>query len=123
MIELELDVAAPQLVGLSPEALRGMPEAALPALCDELRRFLVASVAVTGGHLGANLGVVELTVALHRALDSPRDAILWDTGHQTYVHKVLTGRADAFATLRQAGGLSGYPSRTESAHDLSLIHI
>ncbi len=69
------------------------------------------------GHLGSNLGVVELTLALHRVFDSPDDIILWDTGHQAYVHKIVTGRRDDFATLRQAGGLSGYPSRAESEHD------
>jgi 1-deoxy-D-xylulose-5-phosphate synthase len=78
----------------------------------------VSSVARTGGHLGSNLGVVELTLALHRVFDSPRDRIVWDTGHQGYVHKLVTGRADDFAGLRQAGGLSGYPNRGESPHDL-----
>ena len=88
------------------------------ALSAEIRAFLVDRVCRTGGHLGPNLGVVELTVALHRVFDSPRDAILFDTGHQSYVHKILTGRQDDFATLRQGGGLSGYPSRAESEHDL-----
>ena len=74
-------------------------------------------MSVTGGHLGSNLGAVELTLAVHRVFDSPRDIILWDTGHQAYVHKIVTGRRDRFATLRQAGGLSGYPSRAESEHD------
>ena len=80
--------------------------------------FLVSTLSATGGHLGSNLGVVELTLALHRAFRSPDDAIVWDTGHQAYVHKLVTGRAGVFATLRQAGGLSGYPNRTESTHDL-----
>ena len=75
------------------------------------------ATSVTGGHLGSNLGVVELTLALHRVFDSPRDILLWDTGHQAYVHKILTGRREQFDTLRQAGGLSGYPSREESEHD------
>ena len=79
--------------------------------------FIVDSVTATGGHLGSNLGVVELTLALHRTFDSPRDVLLWDTGHQAYVHKLVTGRRDAFTHLRQAGGLSGYPNRTESEHD------
>jgi 1-deoxy-D-xylulose-5-phosphate synthase len=90
----------------------------LDELAAAIRRFLVASVAQNGGHLGSNLGVVELTLALHRVFESPRDRIVWDTGHQGYVHKVVTGRADAFGGLRQAGGMSGYPSRAESDHDL-----
>ena len=87
-------------------------------LAAEIRDFLVAKVSRTGGHLGPNLGVVELTLALHRVFDSPRDRILFDTGHQAYVHKILTGRQDGFDLLRQRGGLSGYPSRAESEHDL-----
>jgi 1-deoxy-D-xylulose-5-phosphate synthase len=87
-------------------------------LASEIREFLVQNVSRTGGHLGPNLGVVELTLALHRVYDSPTDQIVFDTGHQAYVHKILTGRGDQFATLRQAGGLSGYPSRAESVHDL-----
>jgi 1-deoxy-D-xylulose-5-phosphate synthase len=90
----------------------------LDALAGEIRTFLVDKVSKTGGHLGPNLGVVELTIALHRVFASPTDAIVWDTGHQTYVHKLLTGRAEGFDALRQAGGLSGYPSRTESQHDI-----
>ena len=87
-------------------------------LASEIREFLVEKVSLTGGHLGPNLGVVELTLAIHRTYDSPTDQIVFDTGHQAYVHKILTGRGDQFATLRQAGGLSGYPSRAESPHDL-----
>jgi 1-deoxy-D-xylulose-5-phosphate synthase len=87
-------------------------------LSQEIRRFLVGNVARTGGHLGPNLGVVELTLALHRVFRSPRDLILWDTGHQAYVHKIVTGRQQDFATLRQTGGMSGYPSRSESPHDV-----
>ncbi len=90
----------------------------LPQLAEEIRELLVASVSRSGGHLGPNLGVVELTIALHRVFDSPRDPIIFDTGHQAYVHKMLTGRAGDFDTLRQEGGLSGYPSRAESEHDL-----
>ena len=101
----------------SPADLRGLNDAQLQALGAEIRTFIVESVAVTGGHLGSNLGAVELTLAVHRVFDSPRDIILWDTGHQAYVHKIVTGRRDGFAQLRQAGGLSGYPSRTESEHD------
>src|SRR3954449_4434068 len=102
----------------SPADVRALDAAQLPDLAGEIREHLVASVSRTGGHLGPNLGVVELTIALHRVFDSPRDLLVWDTGHQAYVHKLLTGRADRFATLRQAGGLSGYPSRAESEHDL-----
>ena len=102
----------------SPADLRGVSDDDLPALAEEIRAFLVDRVARTGGHLGPNLGVVELTIALHRVFDSPRDVILWDTGHQAYVHKLLTGRRDDFVALRQEGGLSGYPSRTESPHDV-----
>jgi 1-deoxy-D-xylulose-5-phosphate synthase len=101
-----------------PEGLRALPASALPALAEEIRQVLIESVPRTGGHFGPNLGVVELTIALHRVFHSPHDAIVWDTGHQAYVHKLLTGRRDGFATLRSAGGLSGYPSRAESAHDL-----
>src|SRR5471032_534196 len=89
----------------------------LDALAAEIRAFLVTSVSRTGGHLSPNLGVVELTFALHRVFDSPKDAIVWDTGHQAYVHKIVTGRWRDFARLRQADGLSGYPSRKESEHD------
>ena len=100
-----------------PADLKAVPEAELPALAEEIRAFLVDQVSRTGGHLGPNLGVVELTMATHRVFDSPRDAIVFDTGHQSYVHKLLTGRQD-FSGLRQQGGLSGYPSRAESAHDV-----
>jgi 1-deoxy-D-xylulose-5-phosphate synthase len=101
----------------SVDDLRRLEPQQLDELAAEIRQFIVQSVSVTGGHLGSNLGVVELTIALHRVFDSPRDIILWDTGHQAYVHKILTGRHDRFTTLRQAGGLSGYPSRAESEHD------
>ncbi|GAA3777178.1 1-deoxy-D-xylulose-5-phosphate synthase [Streptomyces phyllanthi] len=97
--------------------LRLLDSAELAGLAARIRRYLVERVCRTGGHLGPNLGVVELTIALHRVFDSPRDPILWDTGHQAYVHKLLTGRVAEFARLRQAGGLSGYPSRVESEHD------
>ena len=102
----------------SPADLRGVPDEQLPALAEEIRDFLVTRVSATGGHLGPNLGVVELTLALHRVFDSPRDVILWDTGHQAYVHKMLTGRLAGFDRLRKEGGLSGYPSRAESPHDV-----
>ncbi|MDX8029713.1 1-deoxy-D-xylulose-5-phosphate synthase [Lentzea sp. BCCO 10_0856] len=101
-----------------PADLKRMDEAQLSQLCDEIRRFLVDKVSKTGGHLGPNLGVVELTVALHRVFDSPQDPIVYDTGHQSYVHKIVTGRRDGFDQLRQRGGMSGYPSRAESAHDV-----
>ncbi|MFI1965163.1 1-deoxy-D-xylulose-5-phosphate synthase [Streptomyces pathocidini] len=102
----------------APEALRALDADRLPLLAAEIRAFLIDKITRTGGHLGPNLGVVELTLALHRVFDSPRDAIVFDTGHQAYVHKILSGRAKGFDTLRQAGGLSGYPSRAESDHDL-----
>src|SRR5215207_6389926 len=100
-----------------PGDLRKLDEAELEQLAGEIRAFIVQSVSVTGGHLGSNLGVVELSLALHRVFESPKDLLLWDTGHQAYVHKILTGRRDRFSSLRQANGLSGYPSRTESPHD------
>ncbi len=102
----------------SPADLKRVDPADLPRLATEIRDFLVAAVSRTGGHLGPNLGVVELTIALHRVFDSPQDKILWDTGHQAYVHKILTGRQRDFPTLKQSGGLSGYPSAAESAHDV-----
>ena len=101
-----------------PADLRALPESALPELALEIRSRLIESVSQTGGHLGPNLGVVELTIALHRVFDSPHDALVWDTGHQAYVHKMLTGRWAALDSLRQEGGLSGYPSRSESGHDI-----
>ena len=102
----------------SPDDLRALAADRLPQLAEEIRAFLVEQTSRTGGHLSPNLGVVELTFALHRVFHSPKDAIVWDTGHQAYVHKLVTGRAAEFARLRQAGGLSGYPSRKESEHDL-----
>jgi 1-deoxy-D-xylulose-5-phosphate synthase len=101
----------------NPRDLDGLTEAELEQLADEIRRFLVAEVSKTGGHLGPNLGVVELTIGIHRVFDSPRDAIVWDTGHQSYVHKLLTGRQD-FSRLRQKDGIAGYPQRAESEHDI-----
>ncbi|GAA1444889.1 1-deoxy-D-xylulose-5-phosphate synthase [Leifsonia poae] len=100
-----------------PRDLDGLSEEQLVQLAAEVRAFLVANVAKTGGHLGPNLGVVEATIAIHRVFDSPRDAIVFDTGHQSYVHKLLTGRQD-FSMLRQKGGLAGYPQRSESEHDI-----
>jgi 1-deoxy-D-xylulose-5-phosphate synthase len=101
----------------SPADLRDLSTPELAVLASEIRDFLVAKVSRTGGHLGPNLGVVELTLALHRVFDSPKDRILFDTGHQAYVHKIVTGRQDGFDLLRQRGGLSGYPSQAESEHD------
>src|SRR5271154_6814204 len=101
----------------SPADLRALTPEELAQLSGEIRAFIVDAVSATGGHLGSNLGVVELTLALHRTFDSPRDLLLWDTGHQAYVHKLVTGRRDAFTHLRQEDGLSGYPSRAESEHD------
>ena len=100
-----------------PRDLDALSDAQLVDLCAEIRAFLVKSVAKTGGHLGPNLGVVETTVAIHRVFDSPKDSIIFDTGHQSYVHKLLTGRQD-FSTLRQREGLAGYPQRGESVHDI-----
>ncbi len=100
----------------NPDDLKKLAADRIPRLAAEIREFLVSEVSRTGGHLGPNLGVVELTIALHRVFDSPRDPILFDTGHQSYVHKILTGRHD-FSRLKQQGGLSGYPSRAESEHD------
>ena len=100
-----------------PSDLRDLSYPQLDELAGEIRTHIVDAVSRTGGHLGSNLGVVELTLALHRVFDSPNDVLLWDTGHQAYVHKIVTGRKDDFASLRQTGGLSGYPSRAESPHD------
>ena len=102
----------------SPADLAGLNSEQLKQLSDEIRSFLIEKVSKTGGHLGPNLGVVELTIAIHRAFDSPNDVILFDTGHQSYIHKILTGRADSFDQLRQRGGISGYPNRGESDHDV-----
>lgn len=100
-----------------PQVLKSLSDAELSSLCQEIRDYLVESVSKTGGHLGPNLGVVETTVAIHRVFDSPRDSIVWDTGHQSYVHKLLTGRHD-FSRLRQKDGIAGYPQRSESEHDI-----
>ena len=102
-----------------PADLRALDSHEVDELASEIRRFLISHVSATGGHLGPNLGVVELTIAIHREFSSPRDPIIFDTGHQGYVHKILTGRAGKFGSLRTAGGLSGYPSRAESPHDVT----
>jgi transketolase N-terminal domain/subunit len=101
-----------------PADLHGLDDAQLATLAAEIRETIVATVAKTGGHLGSSLGVVELTIALHRLLDSPRDKIVWDTGHQAYAHKLVTGRLDRFGTLRQLDGIGGFPRRSESEHDV-----
>jgi 1-deoxy-D-xylulose-5-phosphate synthase len=106
----------PTLTG--PADLRGLTEAQLEELAAEIRETIITTVATTGGHLGSSLGVVELTIALHRLLESPRDRIVWDTGHQAYPHKLLTGRFERFGTLRQIGGVGGFPRRSESEHDV-----
>src|SRR5207342_2491689 len=100
-----------------PDDLRRLPEACLRQLADELRTETISAVAVTGGHLGAGLGVVELTVALHRVFETPRDRLIWDVGHQAYPHKILTNRRERIRTLRQGGGLSGFTKRAESEYD------
>lgn len=102
----------------SPSDLKKIPAAQIPDLAKEVREFLIDRVSKTGGHLGPNLGVVELTIAIHRVFDSPSDSIVWDTGHQSYVHKMFTGRLDQFNDLRKKDGISGYPARGESAHDI-----
>ncbi len=102
----------------SPTDLKKIPAAQIPALAKEVREFLIDRVSKTGGHLGPNLGVVELTIAIHRVFDSPKDSIVWDTGHQSYVHKMFTGRLDQFNELRKKDGISGYPARGESLHDI-----
>jgi 1-deoxy-D-xylulose-5-phosphate synthase len=121
--EPEPDERMPESVQLldsinGPEDLKALTPDQMPLLAQEIREFLIGSVSRTGGHLGPNLGVVELTIALHRVFDSPRDTIVFDTGHQTYVHKLLTGRRAGFVHLRKKGGLSGYQSRAESEHDV-----
>ncbi|MCW8892293.1 MAG: 1-deoxy-D-xylulose-5-phosphate synthase [Deltaproteobacteria bacterium] len=101
----------------SPAELKGLSKNQLPQLAEELREQIVSTVATNGGHLGSSLGVVELTIALHRIFDSPKDQIIWDVGHQAYAHKLLTGRQTEFGTLRQFNGISGFPKRSESEHD------
>src|SRR5271163_5109388 len=100
-----------------PHALRALSRAELRQLADELRQETISAVSVTGGHLGAGLGVVELTVALHYVFDTPKDRLIWDVGHQAYPHKIVTGRRSRIRTLRQEGGLSGFTRRSESEYD------
>src|SRR5256885_11986831 len=100
-----------------PADIRVLCKDQLPQLADELRQETISAVSVTGGHLGAGLGVVELTVAIHYVFDTPRDKLIWDVGHQAYPHKIVTGRRDRIRTLRQGGGLSGFTKRSESDYD------
>jgi len=100
-----------------PEDLRKLAEHQLPQLAQELRQETVDAVSLTGGHLGAGLGVIELTIALHWVFDTPVDRLVWDVGHQSYPHKIITGRRDRIRTLRQGGGLSGFTKRSESPYD------
>ena len=102
----------------SPSFLKSLDNEQLKELSEDIRSFLIENLSVTGGHIGPNLGVVELTIALHKTFNSPDDKFLWDVGHQAYVHKILTGRADQFDTLRQFKGLCGFPKRIESEHDV-----
>ncbi|MCU1623846.1 MAG: deoxyxylulose-5-phosphate synthase, partial [Frankiales bacterium] len=101
-----------------PDDLKRLSASQLPTLASEIRDTMIDVVSSTGGHLGPSLGVVEITLAIHRVFDSPRDKVLWDTGHQAYVHKLVTGRLGSFGTLRRRGGMSGYPSSAESVHDV-----
>ena len=101
----------------SPQDVKELPFEQLDVLCTQIRERLIQTTAKTGGHLASNLGTVELTVALHRVFDCPDDQIVWDVGHQCYTHKLLTGRREQFSTLRQEGGLSGFPKRKESEYD------
>ena len=101
----------------NPQELKKLPPELLPQLAQEIREKIISTVAKTGGHLAPSLGVVDLSIALHYVFDCPRDKIVWDVGHQAYAHKLLTGRQDRFHTLRQYGGLSGFPKRGESCYD------
>jgi 1-deoxy-D-xylulose-5-phosphate synthase len=102
----------------SPEDLKALSYNQLEDLSGEIRKYLIEQVSKSGGHLGPNLGVVELTIAIHRVFESPKDVVVFDTGHQSYVHKLLTGRSLGFNKLRQRGGVAGYPNRQESEHDV-----
>lgn len=102
----------------NPSFLKDMSISELEGLSEDIRKFLIEELSQTGGHIAPNLGVVELTIALHKVFDSPQDKFLWDVGHQSYVHKILTGRAKEFGTLRQYQGLCGFPKRCESEHDV-----
>ena len=101
-----------------PNDIKKIPADQLPALAEEIRKFIIESLSKTGGHLASNLGVVELTIAMHRVFNLPKDKLIWDVGHQSYTHKILTGRKDGFETLRREGGISGFPKRSESDCDV-----
>ena len=107
----------------SPALLRKLARSQLPMVADDLRSDLIEIVSQTGGHFSSNLGTVELTVALHYVFNTPEDRLVWDVGHQTYVHKMLTGRFDQMKTLRQKSGLSGFPKREESPYAVSYTHL
>ena len=107
----------------SPADVKRLNQDEVAQLASEIRGFLIEQVSKSGGHLGPNLGVVELTIAIHRTFDSPKDVVVFDTGHQSYVHKLLTGRIAGFDKLRRRGGLAGYPNRSESEHDVWKIHM
>src|SRR5437773_6525533 len=115
----EYDPAADELLKTidDPAALRALDRRGLQRLADELRTFILESVSQTGGHLSSNLGTVELTIALHHVFNTPHDRIVWDVGHQTYPHKILTGRREAMTRIRMSGGISGFPRRSESEYD------
>ena len=100
-----------------PNDIKKIPADQLPALAEEIRKFIIESLSKTGGHLASNLGVVELTIAMHRVFDLPKDKLIWDVGHQSYTHKILTGRREGFEGLRKYGGMSGFPKRRESDCD------
>ena len=102
----------------TPDDLKKLTYDELGILAEEIRLFLLDTISKTGGHIASNLGVVELTLALHKVLNTPVDKIIWDVGHQTYVHKILTGRKDSFETLRQLGGIAGFPKTQESEYDV-----
>ncbi len=102
----------------SPEQLKSLTLSEMNTLAEEIREYLIDVVSTTGGHLAPNLGVVELTIAIHYVLNAPKDKIVWDVGHQCYVHKILTGRRDEFTSLRQFNGICGFPSRSESEYDI-----
>ncbi len=115
---MEIEKSHPILERISSLAdFKRLPEETLPALAEQIRQYMVENVAKSGGHLASSLGAVELTIALHRAFDSPKDHIIFDVGHQAYAHKIITGRREAFCTLRQECGVSGFPKREESEHD------
>src|SRR5690625_5192390 len=118
LVTMKKPIAGPLLREITyPEDLKKLDKLDLQQVCEELRQFIIDSVSVNGGHFGASLGVVELTVALHYVLNTPDDQIIWDVGHQAYGHKILTGRREIFHTIRKYKGLSGFPYRSDSDYD------